>query len=76
MLFQVENTSHGYVVSCYYDMHWCPLRNFGDRQGDAIDFKIYDCPRLEDNIIRALIKRYDADVRYSRLCPGRFKKEQ
>ena len=75
MMFQIENTPGGYVVSCYYDLHWHPLRNFGDRQGDARFFKEYDCPRLEDGMIRALIKHYDPSVKYIRLNGSRFKKQ-
>ena len=75
MMFQIENTPGGYVVSCYYDLHWHPLRNFGDRQGDARFFKEHDCPMLEDGMIRALIKHYDPSVKYIRLNGGRFKKQ-
>lgn len=76
MMFQIENTDRGYVVSCYHDLAWHPLRNFGDRQGDARFFKEHDCPGLEDNMIRALEKHYDPDVKYIRLTGGRFRKEK
>ena len=76
MMFQIENTPGGYVVSCYYDQHWHPLRNFGDRQGDARFFKEHDCPKLEDGMIRVLIKHYNPSVKYIRLNGGRFKKQR
>ena len=76
MMFQVENNPEGYVVSCYHDLQWHPLRNFGERQGDARFFKEYDCPKLEDGMIRALIKHYDPSVKYIRLNGGRFKKQR
>lgn len=75
MMFQIENTPHGYVVSCYHDLQWHPLRNFGDRQGDARMFKESDCPKLEHGMITALEKHYDPTTKYIRLNGGRFRKE-
>lgn len=72
MLFQVENTPSGYIVSVYYEYHWYPLRNFGDRQGDAKFFKDFDCPKLEVDMVRLLVTRFNSSVKYSRGSSGRF----
>lgn len=78
MQFQVCNSPEGYVVEAYViedpnssGGYWYPLRNFGDRQGDAIEFKEIDCPRLEDSQIRQLIKQYRKENKYERLDGGR-----
>ena len=78
MMFQICN-DHGYIVEVYIldndgVMRWHPLRNFGERQGDARAFKEYDCPNLEDWEIRSLIKNYKPEVKYQRLGPRKFKK--
>ena len=69
-MFQVENLPEGYVVSCYHDWQWHSLRNFGDRQGDAICFRDYDCPKLDDTHIRMLEKAYSKEKRYIRHSNG------
>lgn len=73
MMFQVENNPEGYVVSCYKDMHWHPLRNFGERQGDAFAFRDWDCPHLSDSEINILIRRYDKGRIYERISSRQFK---
>ena len=70
MMFQVENLPEGYVVSCYHDLQWHSLRNFGERQGDAICFRDYDCPKLDDTHIRMLEKAYTKEKRYIRISNG------
>jgi len=77
MMFQICNMPHGYVVEAHIMdsdgvFRWHPLRNFGDRQGDARAFMEYDCRELEDNVIRALIRRYDPIVKYIRFGKNRF----
>lgn len=72
MMFQVENNPEGYVVSCYHDAHWHPLRNFGDRQGDAFAFRDWDCPHLSDTHIRMLERAYSKDKRYIRHSSTKF----
>ena len=52
-----------------------PLRNFGDRQGDAKMFQMVDCPKLNEIQIRSLIKRYDPNVKYHRITGTQFKRE-
>ena len=69
--FQVSSEPWGYVVEAYFPdtdgcERWQPLRNFGDRQGDAIDFRDIDCPELSDANIKALISRYDWKTCYAR----------
>ncbi len=81
MMFEVCSTDKGYVVEVFWpdkdgNRHWEPLRNFGDRQGDAIEFRDIDCPDLEDAVIRTLIKRYDPDVKYIRVENNRFYKQR
>ena len=44
-----------------------PLRSFGERQGDAIAFQLYDCPKLTDLQLKSLIKNYDATHHYIRV---------
>ena len=53
-----------------------PLRNFSDRQGDAMIFKMVDCPKLNDYQIRTLIKNYNPDVKYIRVSGTQFKKQE
>ena len=77
MMFQISNTDKGYVVEAFWpdkdgNRHWEPLRNFGDRQGDAIEYRDIDCPELDDKTIRIIIERYDPDVRYMRVKKHRF----
>ena len=72
MMFQVENNPEGYVVSCYHDAHWHPLRNFGQRQGDAKAFKEWDCPHLSDTQIHMLEKAYSKEKRYIRHSATKF----
>ena len=55
---------------------WHPLRNFGDRQGDAKMFKMVDCPDLTDTQIRMLIKNFDRSVKYERINGRRFVKQK
>lgn len=73
MMFQVENNPEGYVVSCYRESHWQPLRNFGERQGDARCFMLFDCPKLTDSEIGILARRYDKDRVYERVSSRQFK---
>lgn len=80
MMFQICNEPHGYVVEVHIldndgICRWHPLRNFGERQGDARFFKEYDCPKLSDTIINALIRAYNPRDRYIRVNENRFKKE-
>lgn len=40
-------------------VRFCPLRSFAERQGDAIAFQLYDCPKMSEAQIRALAGQYD-----------------
>lgn len=78
--FQISNESWGYVVEAYFPdkdgmERWQPLRNFGDRQGDAMSFRDYDCPELSDAQIRMLIVRYDWQTCYVRIGKNRYYKQ-
>lgn len=44
-----------------------PLRNFGQRQGDAEIYKEHDCPRLTHQQIQLLIKNYNPARKYKRV---------
>ncbi|EFM01823.1 hypothetical protein HMPREF0658_1311 [Hoylesella marshii DSM 16973 = JCM 13450] len=80
--FQVENTSDGYVVSAFVCeppstyRTWKPLRNFGDRQSDAIIFKNEDCPKLNEISLKVLIRDYCKDVKYIRVGSREFVKQK
>lgn len=54
---------------------WFPLRNFGDREGDAKAFKYFDCPDLTDAQLRMLIKCFDRSVKYKRINGRHFVKQ-
>lgn len=55
---------------------WFPLRNFGDRQGDAKMFKYMDCPKLTDVQIRMLIKYFNRSIKYERVNGRKFIRQQ
>lgn len=52
-----------------------PLRNFGDREGDAKAFKYLDCPNLTYAQIQMLIKNFSRVVKYKRINGRRFVKQ-
>jgi len=73
MIFEVNNTRHGYVVEAYMldkdgTERWLPLRNFGERQGDALDFCRTDCPKYSLDLIRGMVNTYRPDVTYARIA--------
>ena len=78
MKFGRTENNGDYIVSAYFQMpsdgccQWHHLRNFGSRQGDAIEFMEYDCPKLPYEHIVQLAKRYDASVRWKRVSGDRF----
>lgn len=72
MLTQIENTPDGYIVGVYLrdgagNGHWLPLRNFGDRQGDAIEFRDQDVPDFSVKELLMLHNTFDRTRRYKRL---------
>ena len=79
MMAQIENTPDGYIVGVYlmdgngYG-HWYRLRNFGDRQGDAIAFREYDLPTFSNQQIGLFIKTFDVGKKYMRKEKGRYVK--
>lgn len=75
-MFSIGNTSDGYVVSVLRENSWFPLRNFGERQGDAIEFRYYDCPHLNESQIKMLIRNYDKDRKFIRIDSRHFKVQQ
>lgn len=79
MQFQIREHKGDYIVEAYIIEdpnslygHWFPLRNFGERQGDAILYKNIDCPRLEDQMLRLLIKNYSPEKKYIRKSATQF----
>ena len=71
MLTQIENTAHGYIAGVYiYDGagngQWMRLRNFGSREGHAIEYCDYDIPKLSDAMIIATAKRFNIERKYKR----------
>lgn len=82
-MFQVREENGDYIVDAYIIEdhnslrgYWHPLRNFGERQGDAICFKEYDCPKLEDSQLKMLVKSYNNERKYIRINGRQFKTEK
>lgn len=79
MMAQIENTPDGYIVGVYLRDgngygQWHRLRNFGDRQGDAIAFRGYDLPEFSYQQIELFIKTFNAGQKYMRKTKGRYVK--
>ena len=53
-----------------------PLRNFGERQGDAIIYKAEDCPKLTEFNLKGLIKRYHKEDKWIRINGRKFIKQK
>lgn len=70
----------GYVVQEFFALppdpyrKWHSLRNFGDRQSDAIEFR-NDVNSMEELELRSLAKRYDSSIKYIRINKRNFKKQ-
>ena len=81
MMAQIENTPDGYIVGVYLrdgngNGHWYRLRNFGDRQGDALSFREWDLPPFTDTQIRLFIKTFKIENKYKRLDKNKYAKVQ
>ncbi len=79
MMAQIENTPDGYIVGVFLRDgngygQWHRLRNFGDRQGDAIAFRKFDLPTFSDQQIKLFIKTFDVGKKYMRKEKGRYVK--
>lgn len=77
MLTQIENTPDGYIVGVYLRDgtgygRWYRLRNFGNRQGDAIAFREYDLPTFTDQQIKLFIKTFDINAQYLRIAKNKY----
>lgn len=71
MTGQIENTPDGYIVGVYMvdergHGQWLRLRNFGDREGDAIEFLHYDLPTFDITRIKMFAKTFDITRKYAR----------
>lgn len=80
--FQIENTPAGYIVSALVSEPpssyrcWKPLRNFGDRESDALIFKNEDCPKLNESLLKMTIKGYRKEHKYKRINSRKFVKQR
>lgn len=68
----VLNYNQGYEVGVVMEnesgyLQTFPLRNFGNRQGDAKMYQLHDCPMLTIYEIKMLIKRYNPADKYERI---------
>lgn len=73
MKYQVRNSNEGYIVDAYYEGKWYPIRNFGNRQGDARLFAYSDAENLSEMQLRMLIKNFKKDRIYIRINSRTFK---
>lgn len=76
MYFSLEY-ENGFVVTItqiWEDGCWRekPLRKFKE-QGDAMVFKLHDCPKLTDLQIKMLVKTYDKNKIFVRIDERHFK---
>lgn len=81
-MFQIQDTQEGYVVSCFckiakdeYWEHWHPVMNFGDGQGDAIEFRDIDCRDLPFERLVLMMRNYDGIPR-TRLKTGSYRRKR
>lgn len=75
MYYSINWDKDGYVVTL--TQVWSdgmlkakPLRKFKE-QGDAMAFRDFDCPKLDQLRIKSLVRQYDPNVRYKRLRDGK-----
>lgn len=73
MKYQVRNSNQGYIVDVYYNGKWHPIRNFGNRQGDARLFAYSDAESLSELQLQMMIKNYKNDIIYMRINSRTFK---
>jgi len=74
MRFFIRNDrdSNGYLVMVRMEnangFRWCsPMRNFGDRQSDAMNFRDWDCPKFTETQIKAFVTSYKPNEKYKRI---------
>lgn len=77
MEFGINWRDGGYVVCVLISdnngyKRWYPLRNFGIYQGEARCFKEFDCPTLNDFMLKMLIKQYNPKIIWRRIKSGKF----
>lgn len=75
--FEICNSEFGYIVEAHIEddngmRYWVPLRNFGQRQSDAMDFCHTDCPKLNETSVKSLARSFDRAVTYKRVNGRRF----
>ena len=80
MLTQIENTPNGYIVGVYIrdgagNGQWHRLRNFGPRQGDAIEFRDWDIPKFSDAEINGFIRTFKIEDKYERIVFHKYRKD-
>lgn len=79
MITQIENTPQGYIVGAFLRDDrgygsWVRLRNFGDRQGDAIEFREWDLPDFSVQEIRMFAKTFKIENKYKRVARRHYVK--
>lgn len=77
MTFGIENTEDGFVVTFLLRQadgseYWLPLKNFGDREGDAKAFKQYDLPKFTIAELELMVKHYNPAKKYKRIDFRRY----
>lgn len=76
---QVAESAGDYIVEAYIAIppemspRWRKVINFGERQGDAFAFKLYDWHDMKIERLVAMIKAYDG-VRKKRIKKGSYQK--
>ena len=73
------NNNNGYVVEALITCEdglerYRPIINFGDRQGDAIEFVAYDFEKFNYATITARSKSYKDSDKYKRVGPCKYVK--
>ena len=80
MIMEQIILDNGYVVQSYFrippDTHnrWHSIRNFGNRQGDAIRY-MSDIKNSELHKLNSLAKTYKPDVKYIRMRNGYYRRQ-
>lgn len=79
MTTSISNTPDGFIVEVYFSDgngggRWAKLRNFGDRQGDAIEFS-QDVSKLDDLVLRGMERTFNPNAKYKRIAFGRYARQ-
>lgn len=71
--FIIQQSNDDYIV---YWLEWDsetqsyekprPMKNFGNWQSDALEYKNYDCPQFTERQLKLAVNNYDKNKRYQR----------